>query len=490
MPADADSSPVDLRLDLEDRKYLRAVVFDSNAFGHARPDISFLEDVARRLHSIGIETWIPEPVAWEWAQHLAEDWQTVQSAMADERRRLRRAGLSPHSSPYADSSAVADAFLERLAGVAHLTVIPVSPENALAGLKDQILLTPSGRRKGDVKTGASDSAWLRAVLGEVGGDTQRLLLVSEDKDISAALGQWGQDCPQMRRRPEVKATMSEFVQDEGGAQNLIVRYLAALLDDPGHDDETLGLGIDPSGMERRIASSLAEYEPDTALYGASLTRLTGLAGITDTYVEAPPAEQEQPRTSELGPPLAQTVLATVFFLADAEATVNRLYNGGDPQVDGLDYDDVLVRVPMSFDIRDGSVTAARTEDEADVSLPDDGYGTPAEAAAALLDSLSAVPGVAFPWRWPEADCVLDLSAGPRGKLVRVEIADPLGQWRFRVTVGTDTAALKCTRDYRAMAGDDEGSFYTRAPYQIEAETRSPASFNLRWALNQWIISHI
>src|SRR5689334_6766501 len=82
--------------------------------------------------------------------------------------------------------------------------------------------------------------------------------------------------------------------------------------------------------------------------GASLTRLTGLAGITDTYVEAPPAEQEQPRTSELGPPPAQTVLATVFFLADAEATVNRLYNGGDPQVDGLDYDDVLVRVPMSF----------------------------------------------------------------------------------------------------------------------------------------------
>jgi hypothetical protein len=43
-----------------------------------------------------------------------------------------------------------------------------------------------------------------------------------------------------------------------------------------------------------------------------------------------------------------------------------------------------------------------------------------------------------------------------------------------------------------MAGDDEGSFYTRAPYQIEADadTRSPASSNLRWALNEWIISHI
>jgi len=155
VPADANSiPPVALRLDLEERKYLRAVVFDSNAFSHARPDVPFLEDVARRLHSIGIETWVPEPVAWEWAQHLAEDWQTVQSAMADERRRLRRAGLSPHSSPYADSNAVIGAFLERLASVANLTVIRVSSENALLGLKDQILLTPPGRRKGDVKTGA------------------------------------------------------------------------------------------------------------------------------------------------------------------------------------------------------------------------------------------------------------------------------------------------------------------------------------------------
>jgi hypothetical protein len=49
--------------------------------------------------------------------------------------------------------------------------------------------------------------------------------------------------------------------------------------------------------------------------------------------------------------LTQTALATVFFLADAEATVNRLYNGADPQVDVLNYDDVLVRLPMSFDIR-------------------------------------------------------------------------------------------------------------------------------------------
>jgi hypothetical protein len=50
---------------------LRAVVFDANAFGHGRPDLAFLEDLARRLHTIDIETRVPEPVACERAHNAA-----------------------------------------------------------------------------------------------------------------------------------------------------------------------------------------------------------------------------------------------------------------------------------------------------------------------------------------------------------------------------------------------------------------------------------
>jgi len=348
VPAKPASStpPADLRLDLEDRKYLRAVVFDSNAFGVARPDLAFLEDLAQRLHGIKIETWVPEPVAWEWAQHLAEDWHNVQTAMADERRRLKRAGLTGHSSPYKDARAVVDAFLARLDAVPHLTVIPLSPQNALLAVKDQILLIPPGRLKDKVKTGASDSAWLRAVLDQVDGDIGRLLLVSEDKDIKAAFKEWGKADPLMRKRVELKATMLEFTVDEGDAEDLIRQYLTTSLSDPSQGEDTLGFDIDAaSNLENLIASSFAEDEPDTGLYGASLARLTGLAGITDTYIEpALAAQADHPQTNELGPASTQTALATVFFLADAEATVNRLYNGGDPHVDDLNYDDVLVRV--------------------------------------------------------------------------------------------------------------------------------------------------
>ena len=356
-PAKSASStpPADLRLSLEVRRNLRAVVFDANAFGHGRPDLAFLEDLAQRLHTIDIETWVPEPVAWEWAQHLADDWEKIQTATAEERKQLRRARLAGHTSPYADKRAVIDAFLEGLASVAHLAVIPLSPENALLALRDQILLTPPGRRKGDVKTGASDSAWLRAVLDEADGDTARLLLVSQDKDVKAAFTEWKKACPLMRHRSELKATMSEFTVDQGRAEHLVSLYLTASLNDSLEDEEALHFDVDAAAsLERAIASGLEENEPDTRLYGASLARLTGLAGITGTYVESPPAEAEdQPRTSELGPASTQAALATVFFLASAQATVNRLYNGEDPRVDTLDYDDVLVRVPMSFDIRDG-----------------------------------------------------------------------------------------------------------------------------------------
>jgi hypothetical protein len=104
--------------------------------------------------------------------------------------------------------------------------------------------------------------------------------------------------------------------------------------------------------------------------------------------------------------LTQTALATVFFLADAEATVNRLYNGADPQIDVLNYDDVLVRLPMSFDIRDGSVTAGRVEDEATVSLPPDGPVSRPEpgqrrAPAAPATTYTATrPGQARGRDWP------------------------------------------------------------------------------------------
>ncbi|MEW2069115.1 hypothetical protein [Streptomyces sp. NPDC007346] len=67
------------RLTPQGREKLRAVVFDANAYGHARPDFDQLGRWAKRLAGMEIETWVPEPVAWEWAEHLVRDWEFVNS---------------------------------------------------------------------------------------------------------------------------------------------------------------------------------------------------------------------------------------------------------------------------------------------------------------------------------------------------------------------------------------------------------------------------
>jgi hypothetical protein len=58
------------------------------------------------------------------------------------------------------------------------------------GLRDQILQLAPGRRKEGVKTGASDSAWLWDVLDRTERDVARVLFISEDKDLRAALAAW------------------------------------------------------------------------------------------------------------------------------------------------------------------------------------------------------------------------------------------------------------------------------------------------------------
>jgi hypothetical protein len=77
--------------------------------------------------------------------------------------------------------------------------------------------------------------------------------------------------------------------------------------------------------------------------------LTGPASRSGEQVKFPPLSGDRrfsPRRRDraaahqrAGPTSTQTALATVFFLADAQATVKRLYNGGDPHFDSTDCKD-------------------------------------------------------------------------------------------------------------------------------------------------------
>jgi hypothetical protein len=76
------------------RERLQAVVVDANAYGQVGPDLSSLAELAKELSTIGIQVWVPEPVAWEWADHLANQWAVARAAVR-EAAPLHKAGLLP-----------------------------------------------------------------------------------------------------------------------------------------------------------------------------------------------------------------------------------------------------------------------------------------------------------------------------------------------------------------------------------------------------------
>jgi len=89
-----------------------------------------------------------------------------------------------------------------------------------------------GRRKEGVKTGASDSAWLRDVLDRAEGDVARLLFVSEDNDLRAALAAWQYAEPLTRSLKDLLATLFVVTVDSGAATPVLLRV------SPGIDSAT------------------------------------------------------------------------------------------------------------------------------------------------------------------------------------------------------------------------------------------------------------
>jgi hypothetical protein len=262
------------------RSRLRAVVVDANAYGAVGPDVVGLADLAKDLHAIDIRTWVPEPVAWEWAQHLAQQWRSARAAIRTPAGHLRRAGLVSHlrlEPDYEDEAELVEAFLRRLRVIPHVEVIALTGASAVAGLRDQILLRAPAKTKSTpaVKTGGSDSAWLRDVLAKVDGAADALLFLSSDGDIESAYAQWGHQPPLLRSLVDIRVSLFEDLPAAVGEAWMLADYLAGrmpadLQSPPDSDliDATVGL--------------IGALEPDLGgdgLVDAYLTRLTALAGL-------------------------------------------------------------------------------------------------------------------------------------------------------------------------------------------------------------------
>lgn len=513
----AAPSPADdpsLRLTVSARERLDAVVFDANAYGKARPDLEHLKRLASRLAGIGIQTWIPESVAWEWAEHVACDWETVKNAARQERDRMNRAGI-PVAVPSHDSrQTIIEAVLTNLSALPHVYIIELTGRSAIEGLKDQVLQRKPGKTKGGspgdpgsaVKTGASDSAWLRDVLDRAAPD--KILIVGADRDIGAAFRAWGKQEPLTRTLNQLRSTLFEITVDDGHAQAAVVRHLAKQLPVDTLDSDGTGFDIGHiAGLETAITNRTDGDGSSLSIYGASVTRLVALAGVGEVSIgtAAPDdaASQKEPahagRPNDLGPIRHNVAYATVYFLAEGEATVQTLYNGGDPDVSVLSYDNVLVRAELGFHFADGVITAVTAEAEAQATLVEDAFDDETEPLHRMDEALEWVPGLAL-----EVSSLLysnspEAVAHVQGTSAQVTAAvTPKDDtWDLEMGVAHDTAKgdphwleVTCTYDPSSWWGGHRDGFQGPDGYQVEVSAPGMQVSHGVWSVPAWIISEI
>ncbi|MFE3113877.1 hypothetical protein [Kitasatospora indigofera] len=493
-----------LRLEPSLREKLKTVVFDANAYGRARPNLDHLRRLAARLAGIGIETWLPEPVAWEWAEHLALDWQVLKNAASDERQRLQAAGIDIPM-PFDDRNQVIAAGLENLFGIPNVKIIEVTGRSAIEGLKDQVLLREPAKLKGGTdkvrghKTGASDSAWIRDVLELAAPD--EILIVSSDKDVKSAFRFWNKPEPTLRVLDDLLPTLFNLVVDDGSARIAIIRYLLDQLETATADGRQLDLGrID--GMEAAILREWDGDSPRPNTYGARVISILALAGIGSVTVEA---DEPEPNDSpsgrihpalHIGPADHHIAHATAYFLAQGEAALQTVFDGGDPEATVHLINNVLVRVSLSFHFTDGVITSMESDAAGQAMLIEPEYDTTEEAEAALAEALNVVPGIAM-------DDYLDdtLAVDFPGTQAQAEISirRDTEDWELTVTlmagdddyldvVGEITAECRYNPD--SWYGGSREGFQGPNAFGVSLEGPGLSWVHGLWALPAWLIQRI
>lgn len=480
-------------------------MLDANAYGHARPDLDQLGRWAQRLAGMAIETWVPEPVAWEWAEHLARDWQVLKGAARSERKRLQSAGLDvPAPAGYATRDDVVAAVLGNLAKIPNVKVIKLTGRSAIEGLKDQVLLRPPAKLKGAeaTKTGASDSAWLRDVLELAHPD--EILIVTSDGDVRAAFEAWNKPVPNLRTLAELRPTLFDLSVDDGHARSAIIRYLTAHLPADQQDKEdALDIGR-IVGLEAAFTRKLEEE--DTGLssassYGASVTSLVALAGIGVVRVEAGEGADQVPSDRRRGPTdpgtaSRETADATVFFLATGEATIQRVLYGGDPEVAVVPISNVLVRADLTFQFADGIITSMSADTDATAMLLEQAFSESDEAETELIEALNTVPGIEledgdledrqrFDIPGTSAHVVIDVTRDGENWTAEIDLWHGDDEEELVGTIG-----VECEYNADTWWGGSRDGFQGPDAYPVAVYGDELRERHGIWSLPAWLLEHI
>ncbi|MDQ0904184.1 hypothetical protein QFZ22_000169 [Streptomyces canus] len=361
------------------REKLRAIVFDTNSFPRGGLRLSTLKEWERRAGLADLEIWLPEPVVWELAEHAASSWDEYQAITKTAGKALSYAGLEVHtSSPHGSRAEVIKAVEEAIRSLGPaLRVLELDGDVAIAALKDQILQRKPAKSRDGVKTGASDSAWLRQVLKTAGGDPHTFVIVGGDRDVYKAFEEWNLEKPSMVSLEDLQEALFVLDEPDTSVVEKIATFLRGLVGSPldgGRTrDGTLTIG-EISGPADLVDDWLTDQVHDV-----SLVHLEAFAGLNQIKIDR----------------LTGVVSAQVFLCPKVEYSSWTLDPDGTARTHSGSVPGVVVRDVLSFTIEDGTVVRAESQSGLAAAFGGQkrGFDESDEAFNELLDALTLVPEI-------------------------------------------------------------------------------------------------
>lgn len=244
-----------------DLSAVRAVVVDASVMGKGGDlRLSTLGQIASLAVRDGhLDVWVPEPVLWEWCEHATREHSAAADSLRVSRGRLQRAGVEVPEMVLSTQEVRAQVEAA-VRAMPRTKVVKLMAEDAHAALQDQILGVPPGERLTtsagrSVKTGASDSAWIRTVHRAANRDADKYVILSADGDVATAYKQWGWAAPLT-----LKSYKALAVAFEGAAfPPLMAEHVRRVVDRVVHED-WLVAAFDPVDEGGVVGVALGENE--------------------------------------------------------------------------------------------------------------------------------------------------------------------------------------------------------------------------------------
>lgn len=437
----------------------KAVVLDTSLWGEGTLDLGRVTAHAARLGKSGIELWIPEQVMLEWASHAAADAAAVTPAWG----RLKRAGLVSGGFPV--SVDVADAVAsvhEALTKISNVTVLAMTGDAAVAGIRDQILGTGPGEVRKGTKTGAVDSSWVRDAIAAAGGDASQIVFVTWNaKDVHATAKAMGTTAV-VRSEHHLYSALFGATKAPEFLVKLVTQYVDALAlgaqpsDDP-HDfaGESLlpipDVVLDPDAYDPPYPVEVT----DVAL--ASGSSVIGLIGV-ESIGAFEGAEKSSDYTA--------TLEFQVLVLTDLDVVGYYLNADGEVVPVSAIVHSAVVRAPLVADVEDLHVVTG-SAGPAVAGSADPRFDTAPEALEWLLGEISALHGVSL------LDDDLDAEEfeflGTNGTSVHaIREGSVHEDWTVTFDLGSELVMLTCRYDPDVHVWAGKDSFDIQPPYYVFA----------------------